>query len=527
MSCRPTGGGKSVCFQVPALLFERLTVVVSPLISLMSDQVAALEKKGIAATFLNSTLSPDEAAARVARIRSGNVRLLYLAPERLTTGATSSLLGAVGVDLLAIDEAHCVSEWGQDFRPSYLRLAELRRLIGDPQAIAFTATATPRVRGDIARLLALRNPITVIGGFDRPNLSFHVHNVKGHPDRNAATVEQLRGSPDPSVVYAATRRQVDQVVRLLTSSRVPAVGYHAGMSADRRARTQSAFMSGATRVMVATNAFGMGIDKPDVRLVLHYMHSGSLEDYYQEAGRAGRDGATARCVLLFHASDRGVHDRMRQSSHVEPGLLRAVWEHLSAGSLGRRAVPVDPVRIAARLGRSQDPGRVSVAIRLLQERGALPAPTPVDRVRVRLLASPLRLACERGQLSRDANALLGHIIAAQDPGQLWVSLDARSLGMSQFAFDVASTELVAGQLALVEQPVARLVVAAGPAAKRGVDRVIRELERRHEVDRAKLASMVCYAMARTCRRRFILSYFGERLPGTEPCGRCDVCSPRS
>jgi len=202
----PTGGGKSICFQVPALCFERLTVVVSPLISLMSDQVQALERRGVAATFLNSTLPPDESTRRAELIRRREVKLLYVAPERLAVGATTSLLAQAGVDLLAVDEAHCVSEWGQDFRPSYLRLPAVRRLIGDPQIVALTATATPRVRRDIARLLELRNPTVIVGGFDRPNLTFRVETVKSDPERHQAMLTRLRGLREAAVVYAATRR---------------------------------------------------------------------------------------------------------------------------------------------------------------------------------------------------------------------------------------------------------------------------------------------------------------------------------
>jgi ATP-dependent DNA helicase RecQ len=306
----------------------------------MADQVQALERRRVAATFLNSTLPPDETATRVERIRRGEIRLLYVAPERLALGSTARLLGQVGVDLLAIDEAHCVSEWGQDFRPSYLRLAEVRREIGDPQTVALTATATPGVRRDIARLLELRNPRIIVGGFDRPNLTFRVQGVKSDAERHAAMVHRLRLVTDPAVVYAATRRQVEKVAHILSSGGVNAVPYHAGLRPDRRARAQDAFMSGTVQVIVATNAFGMGIDKPDVRLVLHYLHSGSLEDYYQEAGRAGRDGHPSNCLLLFAARDRLVHDRMRDNGHVPGELLRSVWLHLhvawSKGCSARR-----------------------------------------------------------------------------------------------------------------------------------------------------------------------------------------------
>jgi ATP-dependent DNA helicase RecQ len=364
----PTGGGKSICFQVPALCFGRLTVVVSPLISLMADQVQALERRAIAATFLNSTLSPDETAARVERIRRGEVRLVYVAPERLTVGSTTKLLADAGVDLLAIDEAHCVSEWGQDFRPSYLKLVDVRRDLGEPQTIALTATATPGVRRDIARLLQLRNPEVVVGGFDRPNLTFRVQRVPDEPRRHQVMIHHLRAIRDPAVVYAATRRQVEQVARLLSSGGVNAVAYHAGLAAERRARAQDTWMESRAQVIVATNAFGMGIDKPDVRLVVHYLHSGSLEDYYQEAGRAGRDGAPSNCLLLFNVHDRGVHDRMRENGNVDADLVRRVWHCLAGMSQGRRPCPsMSPDRDSTRQGDTHE--SVKTALSLLEERG--------------------------------------------------------------------------------------------------------------------------------------------------------------
>ncbi|HEX6943448.1 MAG TPA: ATP-dependent DNA helicase RecQ, partial [Gemmatimonadaceae bacterium] len=330
----PTGGGKSICFQVPALCFERLTVVVSPLISLMADQVQALERRGVAATFLNSTLPPDESTRRAELIRRREVRLLYVAPERLAVGSTASLLAQAGVDLLAVDEAHCVSEWGQDFRPSYLKLPALRRLIGDPQTVALTATATPRVRRDIARLLELRNPAVIVGGFDRPNLTFRVETVKSDPERHQAMLTRMRRVSQAAVVYAATRRQVELVTRILSSGRVNAVAYHAGLPPERRARAQDAFMTGAAPVIVATNAFGMGIDKPDVRLVALVNFPDSLEGYVQMVGRAGRDGRASDTLLLASRSDAGQLRRFARSDIPTVADLRAVYARLR----GRREV---------------------------------------------------------------------------------------------------------------------------------------------------------------------------------------------
>jgi ATP-dependent DNA helicase RecQ len=517
----PTGGGKSICFQVPALCFDRLTVVISPLISLMADQVQALERRAINATYLNSTLTPDESSARVERLRRREIRILYVAPERLAVGNTAKLLSTIGVDLLAIDEAHCVSEWGQDFRPSYLRLPAMRRLIGDPQTVALTATATPRVRRDVARLLELRDPVFVVGGFDRPNLDFHVQNVKSDPDRHQAMVKCLRTARDPTVVYAATRRQVEFVARLVSSGGVPVVSYHAGLPPERRAKAQESFMSGAARVIVATNAFGMGIDKPNVRLVLHYLHSGSLEDYYQEAGRAGRDGARSQCLLLFNKADRQVHDRMREHGKVSGEVLRDVWQFVARSSNGRRRVPLDAAFLASKLGVA-GPDGVSAALRVLQERGIFSNVSQNDFTRVRLLGSPLRIECERTSLSVEARLLLERL--NQSLCTDWQTLSITETGISARRFRVALDELESRQLVFADKAPPGAIATSDLRSRARLERLISQLKSRQEVERAKLSSMVGYATALTCRRRYILQYFGDKMNDYQ-CGRCDFCAP--
>nr|WP_325179433.1 DNA helicase RecQ [uncultured Oscillibacter sp.] len=298
----PTGAGKSVCYQLPALLLPGLTLVLSPLISLMKDQVAALSQAGIPAVYINSSLDAEEYREVYRRIRQGDCKLLYIAPERLQAEGFRRLLEELPVSLVAVDEAHCVSQWGQDFRPSYLEIAELvRSLPARPPVGAFTATATEAVRRDIETLLELRDPLRVTTGFDRPNLFFEVVRAR---DKDQWLHRFLAERPEQSgIVYCATRKAVDAVCASLLAQGIPAARYHAGMEDQDRRQSQEGFVYDQARVMVATNAFGMGIDKSNVGFVVHYNMPKDLESYYQEAGRAGRDGSPARCVLLYAPGD--------------------------------------------------------------------------------------------------------------------------------------------------------------------------------------------------------------------------------
>ena len=298
----PTGGGKSVCYQLPALLLEGVTLVISPLISLMKDQVAALEQAGVPAAYLNSSMEPEQQAGVMANARAGAYKLLYIAPERLANPAFRATAETLTIPVVAVDEAHCISQWGQDFRPGYLAIADfIAELPVRPAVAAFTATATAQVRGDIARLLRLRDPVEVVTGFDRPNLYFDVLRPKNRLSTLTALVEQRQGKS--GVVYCATRANVEKVCDALCAAGIPATRYHAGLPDDERRRNQDDFQFDRRPVMVATNAFGMGIDKSNVSFVIHFNMPQSLEAYYQEAGRAGRDGSPADCILLFSPAD--------------------------------------------------------------------------------------------------------------------------------------------------------------------------------------------------------------------------------
>lgn len=301
----PTGAGKSLCYQLPSLMLKGITLVISPLISLMSDQVKALNQAGVHAAYINSSLTENQIRMALSYASQGRYKIIYVAPERLNTPRFLDFACTADISMLTVDEAHCISQWGQDFRPSYLEIAGfLARLPRRPIVSAFTATATERVKNDIVASLGLNNPVTMVTGFDRPNLFFRVVTRKGGSQKDNSIINYVKKHEDESgIIYCATKKNVDKLYTLLNEQGISAGRYHAGLSNDERKQNQEDFTYDRIRVMVATNAFGMGIDKSNVRYVLHYNMPQSLEYYYQEAGRAGRDGEEAECVLFFSKQD--------------------------------------------------------------------------------------------------------------------------------------------------------------------------------------------------------------------------------
>jgi len=299
----PTGAGKSLCYQVPALLSTGLTLVISPLISLMQDQVGVLRRRGIAAAYLNSHLDADQRRVVLDAATSGRLALLYCAPERLGSLTRRLTSGDTRVTLLAIDEAHCITEWGNEFRPVYRRLGMFRSLLGRPPTIALTGSATPAARADILHVLRMPDANVVVTSFDRPNLIFATRRVRDDRERFTQIRERVRDAPGASLIYTPTRRLTELVTRALLRTSVRAAPYHAGLTANTRRQVLRAFLGDRVHVIVATSAFGMGIDKPDVRQVVHWGPPLTLEAYYQEAGRAGRDGRAAECLVLWRPED--------------------------------------------------------------------------------------------------------------------------------------------------------------------------------------------------------------------------------
>ncbi len=522
----PTGGGKSLCYQVPALLQKGLTLVVSPLISLMKDQVDALERRGIPAAFINSSLSSGQVSDRLVAAKRGELKLLYVAPERFDAGNTLERLRDASVDLLAIDEAHCISEWGHDFRPSYLRLARVREALGNPTLLALTATATPHVREDIVRQLQMGRPTVIVTGFDRINLSYYVRSGRTDADKDGALVEELRARKGLAIVYASTRKSVERIASMLTRKRIRALPYHAGLDDDHRREVQDAFMREDARVIVATNAFGMGIDKPNVRLVVHHSMPGTLEAYYQEAGRAGRDGEPADCVLLHAFRDRFTHEYFIKAAHPQRDVVERLYELMRSG--GPPVAALDAAGLARKLGRKTSARDVEAALRLLERLGAWRTGAPIGRrAHVRLLATPARITAELGE----GQALELGLLRA-----LWRLARDRLYDGVEVDLDGLPPALGGPAPQLLDDLQQRQFVEwsrteSGPSPARpaatldafGID--WESLERRYRADLEKLEAMQRYAYTKRCRRAYVLRYFGDPSARAN-CGACDICLRR-
>lgn len=425
----PTGGGKSLCYQLPAVLMDGVALVISPLIALMKDQVDALEDRGIAATLINSSLSLSEQSRRIQMMAEGRYRLVYIAPERFRHRFFVEKLKTIKLSFVAIDEAHCISQWGHDFRPDYLRVGNALERLNHPPVHAFTATATPEVRQDIMQTLQMHEPNIFVTGFERKNLEFKVVQVAKRAEKFshlARTIERLR----TGIVYCATRKRVEEVSEQLNEWDVSHIAYHGGMEDGEREETQNEFITGKADVAVATNAFGMGIDRPDLRFVAHFEIPGSVEAYYQEAGRAGRDGLPSECVLYYNYADRRTQDFFIDGSNPDADFVRRTYAQLLELKDGANEIKASIQHLADLVG-SRNSMQIGSTVKLLADAGVLERfDIPGERIRgTRILRPdltppeiPLDEQAMAMKATRDRGKLEAMILYATHYGcrQVWI-----------------------------------------------------------------------------------------------------------
>ncbi|RMG59526.1 MAG: RecQ family ATP-dependent DNA helicase [Bacteroidetes bacterium] len=530
----PTGGGKSICFQVPGLMMPGLTLVISPLIALMKDQVERLNRLGIAATYIHSGLSKAEVDRKLEAATQGTYRFLYVAPERIDSEVFALRLPRMQVSLLAVDEAHCISQWGYDFRPAYLQIGQIREQLPDLPIIALTASATPAVKEDIIDKLGLRQPAVFTKSFRRDNLRYFILADENPAGRIVEIARRTRGS---GIVYVRTRRLTERLARVLNEAGIPAGAYHGGMPTSERELAQQRWLDNEFRFMVATNAFGMGIDKPDVRLVLHYNLPADLESYYQEAGRGGRDGKTALAVAFKNAADlQALETWSRQKyppwtqvrDHYE-GLCR--YYRVSTTGIPGETHPLRMVELTKALETKALP--LYNSLRILHQEGLIFfSEEQDDYARVQVLAPPQSI-WQYQQAHPFLAPLVEYLLRTlggrvyQEEVRFQPARWTRSLGMEMPELQrqlqrLADQDLISYQPSLGE-PVLRFLQPRHTLTRRELNWEKYEFLRAQQAKR--LQALRDYVNQETvCRSLILQQYFGESAH--EPCGRCDVCIGR-
>jgi len=527
----PTGGGKSLCYQLPSIVRDGVTLVISPLIALMKDQVDAMAPLGIRATCINSSLSLPEQLARLEQMAEGGFDLVYIAPERLRNQRFLDAVRGARIHLLAVDEAHCISEWGHDFRPDYARLGRFRQRLGNPQTIALTATATPEVREDIAQMLQLRDPQVFVSGFARDNLHFEVQDVSNGREKDERLLEFLRETPGAGIVYASSRKRCEDVCQLIADGLKRNVGvYHAGLLPEDRRRVQEDFMTDRVQIIVATNAFGMGIDKPDLRFVVHYNMPGSLEAYYQEAGRAGRDGQPSRCLLLYTYQDRYIQEFFIENAYPTREVMATVYDYL-------RSLEDDPIEITLedlkeRLDLPVGAEGVGACERLLEKSGAVERLDSVEnKASVRLdsdLPTLVDLLPKEAKVQRKVLQVIEREVGERRWERVYFRPQRISSGSGLDRDSVLRALRELNRLEAFDYVPAfrgravHVLTRDKPFDQLDID--FDALAARRQAEYDKLDRVIHFARARRCRQLVILDYFGD--PDRRHCGRCDNCNSR-
>ena len=531
----PTGGGKSLCYQVPATILDGITVVISPLVALMQDQVQQLNERDIRATFINSTLSSWEVEQRLVNARNGMYKLLYCAPERLKTDLWNAELPKLNINLVAVDEAHCISEWGHDFRPSYREIRPSLESLGDSVSwMALTATATPEVREDIITNLQFDDPTVVSKGFDRPNLKWWV--LPGaQKDKNLMRSVQKAAAGGSGIIYGGTRRNCERLADTIQKKiGVKTAAYHAGVEAEKRRSIQEQWISGKTPLVVATNAFGMGIDKADCRFVIHYDMPYSLEAYYQQAGRAGRDGLESYPLLLFKEADAHRAEKRIKDSYPSREQLQHVYDaicdslELAVGSLEdqMREASIPGLKKRTKLS----PSTIRAALKTLKHLGIIElADYVVPQIGIQFIVNPDYLRDHIKSLGNKEKAAFLDMLYRQYGGEAFDDIKYIDLDYIRRKLNVTQNGLIKGLQVLQNRDNLLRFEAIGelPLVRPMQERVASlrltkdQLESHRDNLLEKLDRMLGYIRTENCRERYIRIYFGEE--NVSPCGHCDNC----
>ena len=531
----PTGAGKSICYQIPALIRDNFSIVISPLIALMKNQVDALNQKEHLASFINSTMTYTESEEVLQNIAYGKTKLLYIAPERLTNITFAERLKKLNPSFLFIDEAHCISEWGHNFRPSYTRIKEFIDYIRIKKVSAFTATATPEVIKDITDQLGFKEPKIIVKGFERDNLHLNVLLTK---KKNAKCLELISINKTPAIIYTSSRKKAEEISEYLNMHRIRCEYYHAGLNPIERKKVQEDFLQDVVPVIAATNAFGMGIDKKDIRLIIHYNTPGSIENYYQEIGRAGRDGGDSQVYLLHDESDIRIQNYFLSQSHPDKEIILKIYNSIcdygkvAVGNISEKEIPLYLDFISAHTKKEISKGLLFSALRFLEAAGYLRVLSEYDRKEnIQVLWNKERLKeFVKGSVSNSVKELILLLIREyggeifSKPIQISISQFSSKLGLNFYETNETLTVLTNMGIISYEEPLTKeSVILTHPRAEdKNLKLDYKKILESYINLQKKIDKMVDYVFTNECRFKFILKYFGEKADNYN-CSKCDRC----
>lgn len=524
----PTGAGKSLCYQLPALCLDGITLVISPLIALMKDQVDSLIDNGIPTTFINSSLSLSETAERLKKIKDNHYKLLYIAPERFYNADFLKLLKEINISLVAIDEAHCISQWGHDFRPSYTKIKDFLNLLNNPKVIALTATATPEVKNDIIKQLSLQSPKIHIAGFNRPNLHYQVIKSNDY-QKLEQTIEITRQISGSGIIYASTREKVNAITENLVDNNISACAYHAGLESDERTQIQERFMNNEIKFIVATNAFGLGIDKPDIRTVIHFDMPGTIEAYYQEAGRAGRDGKLSHCILFYHPSDRYVREFFINNENPSIEEIKQIYQILI--SYDSETINTTYSELSEQTFSKISEMSIGAIIKILEKYNLIQRPKDKENdAIIKFLIDSDQVLNQINSRAKSQKLIIEQLINSFKPVthqeiKLKINSFLNTSGVAKSTFTKTLNTLQEKNLLEYKPPfrgteIKILQNISASKLHELIDFNILLDKKQHSLN--KLNAMETYAIHNGCRRRYILQYFNDPAPQIN-CAGCDYC----